>query len=148
MHETGTVTRLESNNAVVRVTPGEQCGSCPARGGCHGDLDLALTSRNHNIIAVNSVGAGVGDRVEVSIPERLRLKAGLVVFVLPVLLAVGGAIVGSLFGSDLATGIGAGTGLLAGILGAVVLDRSMDRRPGLQFQVSKILGRETAGECH
>jgi positive regulator of sigma E activity len=72
--------------------------------------------------ALDRLGARVGDEVEVEIPEGADMRAGIVVYVLPVAALLGGYLLGNLAGA--ATGLppdttgaaGAVMGVSAGLL--------------------------------
>ena len=145
MIEQGEVVKVEPGVATVRLSSGENCASCSARGGCHMEVDLGF-DKTRKLVAANRINARVGDTVEVLIPEQQRLQAGLIVFGLPVVLAVAGAIAGSLVGGDLAVLVGVLGGL--GLGGAVGIDRMMERRAGLHPVVSKVTGHGAEQACH
>jgi sigma-E factor negative regulatory protein RseC len=148
MYETGTVKNVTGSGVELEVTPGEQCGSCPRQGGCHSRMDLGITNQDRTIDARNDAGARVGDRVEVLIPGRRRLAAGLVVFGLPVLFGIAGAIIGSLAGSDAGTGIGLAVGLAAGFAAALLVNRLVGRRRDLLPRVVRIMKPAANESCH
>ena len=147
MTEIGEVVSYKGSTVELRLVESEHCRSCPSSGGCHASMDLGI-SGERRLEAQSRFKTRPGDRVEVVIPENKRLAAGLVVFVLPVLLALVGAVLGSLIApGNISTGIGAGVGLALGILGAVIIDRVMDRRTSLRPQVTRIVERG-APACH
>ncbi len=148
MTEQGSVASVRKGAAVVRLSPGGRCDSCPASGGCHANVDLGL-SRDRYLSVNDPLGVHRGDRVEVFVPDGQRLRAGLVLFGLPALTVLTGAIVGGLFGGNLATGLGLGAGLALGIGAARLLDRAMERRPGLRPSIVRVLpGEAVPGQCH
>lgn len=150
MTDIGEVIRTKDNEVELRMDGGERCGSCPQAGGCHASIDLGIAG-GRRLVAQCRLTTRVGDRVEVTIPEEHRLRAGLVVFGLPVLLAALGAVLGSVIGGtdggDLATGIGAGSGLALGIATSVTIDRRTGRwSSGLPWVV-RVLDRAVP-DCH
>lgn len=108
----------------------DNCGGCPQKPGT--EL-LAL--------AANTVGAQVGDRVEVESVAGSSIGVAVVVYVLPCV----GLMLGYFLGQALTLGelgsIGMGfLGVLAGFVPAVLLNRAVTRRKGPEFVVLSRLG--------
>ena len=120
MESTAIVTRIEGQHAMVEVSPvAAGCGRCHEAGGCgSGMLNKSLRPQQLSIYRLpNLVGAAVGDRVIISVPEGSVLRAALLAYLLPVLLLIAGAAVGTVVSdSDLIAVIGAGSGLALGLL--------------------------------
>ncbi|MFO7638205.1 MAG: SoxR reducing system RseC family protein [bacterium] len=146
MTEMGDVIASHDDSVELRLVRSEKCSSCPAAGGCP-SMDLGL-SRDCRLEARNALRARPGDRVEVTIPDRGQLVAGLAVFAIPVALAAAGAVLGNVLApGNLGTGIGVAAGLGLGIIGAVAIDRFTRRRAKLRPRVTRILHR-VAPACH
>jgi sigma-E factor negative regulatory protein RseC len=113
--ERGTVIAASDGAVDVRVAAGAACASCGAC--CHVDKD-GVTIEG----ARNALGAAVGDRVEVEIPEGADTRAGVIVFIVPAvgLLAgyAGGYLAGLALGvtPDLAGAVGAVAAIIAALL--------------------------------
>lgn len=105
--ERGTVIAARHGAVDVRVQAGKACENCSAC--CRVDKD-GVTIEN----ARDAFGSSVGDMVEVEIPEGADARAGVLVFVLPVV----GMLVGYGVGATLATVLG-GVPDLGGAIGAV-----------------------------
>ncbi len=104
---------------VEAVSPASGCGRCQEAGGCGGGLlNKSLRSeKSCHYRLQNLIGAKVGDRVIVSVPEGSVLRAALLAYLLPVLLLIAGAAVGTAVSdADLGALIGAVSGLLLGLL--------------------------------
>jgi len=77
MFETGKVAKIEEDKAVVNLSAGEYCDKCRI---CVFD-DGAQPSLRVD----NNIGAKIGDRVEVFIPDGMISKSSFAVFVLPIM---------------------------------------------------------------
>ena len=113
--ERGIVTVASEGAVDVRVSGGSACESCGAC--CRVDRD-GVTIEG----ALDSLGATVGDEVEVEIPEGADTRAGLIVFIVPAvgLLAgyLGGYLVAQALGftPDLGGAVGAVAAIVAALL--------------------------------
>jgi sigma-E factor negative regulatory protein RseC len=98
MHETGLVTRIQKTG-FASVTPlrGEFCGSCPCRGTCQ----VLGGKTERQIVAINRVGATVGDWVLVSIGAGSFLKISSIVYLLPILALAAGSYVGEKYSTQI-----------------------------------------------
>jgi positive regulator of sigma E activity len=87
--ETGTVIRLEGENAVVRMKSDGSCGKCglAAAGLCTGALAKILTVRN-------TEKARVGDRVKIGLVPAVQLKGYLLAYVSPLTGLFSGIVIG------------------------------------------------------
>ena len=107
--EKGIVTRTDGTMAWVTTNRSSSCEGCASRGACH-------ASENKNemeVRAVNTAGAGVGDRVVVSFQTASYLKASFLLYVFPVLAMIAGAVLGQ----ESATGLGLDPGVFSVICG-------------------------------
>ena len=122
------MTRCEA--VVVDVAGGEvwvevperapSCGSCKSADACQtGLLGLGTGPRRYRL--ENRIGARIGDRVQLTVADGTVWRASLLSYVLPLLLAIGGAAIGQFAAGD----VGAVTGMLAGLgCGLVLLRRN------------------------
>lgn len=96
------------------------CGSCKSADGCQtGLLGLTAGPRRYRLDTVCEVQ--VGDCVSLRVAEGALWQASWASYLLPVLLAIGGAAIGQSFAGDIA----AVAGLLAGLgLGFALLRRN------------------------
>lgn len=102
------------------------CGSCKTADACQtGLLGLGTGPRRYRL--ENRIGARVGDHVQLTVADGTVWRAALLSYVLPLLLAVGGAAIGQFAAGD----AGAVTGMLAGLgCGLVLLRRNEIRARG------------------
>jgi sigma-E factor negative regulatory protein RseC len=88
--EEGTVTRIEGSKAWVMVARSEMCDCCGSRGVCH----TLGGGKNMEAEALNSIKAGVGDRVQISIKPGILWKISMLFYLIPVIALVTGALLG------------------------------------------------------
>jgi sigma-E factor negative regulatory protein RseC len=120
------------------------CGSCKNTDACQGGL-LGLGAGPRRYRVNNLIGARVGDRVQLTVADGTLWRASLASYVLPVLLAIGGAVIGQSMAGD----AWAVLGTLAGLgCGFALLRRHeiRSRRKGhmfsLQVQTKKVRFKE------
>ena len=96
------------------------CGSCATADACQtGLLGMEAGPRRYRL--ENRIGARVGDRVQLTVADGTVWRASLLSYVLPLLLAIGGAAIGQFAAGD----AGALLGTLAGLgCGLVLLRRN------------------------
>ena len=107
--EQGIVLRTESDAAWVKTVRSSACEGCTAKGSCH----TTGSGEDMEVKAINSVGAGVGDRIVLSFETASLLKATFLIYVFPIILMITGAVLGQM----LAPRIGFSTSALSVLLG-------------------------------
>jgi positive regulator of sigma E activity len=123
MRENGKVIRTKNDRAEVEVAAKGECEHCTAAGICN----WTGTSLR-KVLAVNKVGAGAGDFVELETEEGTGAKSNLLVFGIPVLLMLAGVLIGGLIlRKDAWSGILAGVGLAVGFGIVKAIDISVNR---------------------
>lgn len=139
---------------VVAVADGEvwvevperapSCGNCKTADACQTGL-LGLGSGPRRYRLENRIGARLGDHVQLTVADGVLWRASLLSYVLPLLLAIGGAAIGQFAAGD----GGAVLGMLAGLgCGLVLLRRNELRARGdaslflLQSETMKIRIKE------
>ena len=139
------VVAAEGGEVLVEVPErAPTCGSCKTVDACQtGLLGLGTGPRRYRL--ENRIGARVGDHVQLTVADGTVWRASLVSYVLPLLLAIGGAAIGQYAAGD----VGAVTGMLAGLgCGLVLLRRNEIRARGdtslfsLQVETLKIRFKE------
>ncbi|MDP2826627.1 MAG: SoxR reducing system RseC family protein [Sulfuritalea sp.] len=109
------------------------CGNCKTSDACQDGL-LGLSAGPRRYRVVNLIGARVGDRVQLTVADGTLWRASLMSYVLPLLLAIGGAVVGQSMAGD----AWAAMGTLAGLGCGLVLLRGNEiraRRDGSLFSL-------------
>lgn len=121
------VTKLAGEFAVVEVDAlPSACGKCGDKGGC------GKPQAGPRRYAVrNTVGARVGDRVILSVPEGTVLKAAALSYLMPLVFVIGGAAAAmAAFGDGLPAVGGAVCGLALGLAVLRVWNLHAARSPG------------------
>lgn len=91
------------------------CGSCKTAGACQtGLLGLSAGPRRYRL--ENRIGARVGDHVQLTVADGTVWRASLMSYVLPLLLAIGGAAIGQFAAGDAGAVLGTLAGLGCGLL--------------------------------
>ena len=90
------------------------CENCSKTEACSEGLIGSAGVRRYRL--ANSIGARVGDRVQLTIADGGLWQASLASYVLPLLLAMAGAMLGQAMGSDGRAAIGTLLGLGVGLL--------------------------------
>lgn len=116
MEEHGVVVQKKQSIAVIRAERTTSCDSCASKKSCHS----GATSGGEILIeAEDMVGAKVGDRVVFSVSAGSVLKAGVLVYLVPVLSFIAGVVLGQAFLTGLIPGYNAD--LVAGATGLAFL---------------------------
>ena len=137
MIETGIVSKIQKDTALVTVVKGEQCKGCSA---CD-----AFGEGSAELLAQNDLSAKVGDRVEVEIDPKQVIRHSAIVFLLPVF----SLILGYFLGVNYLTKIGLseeGAGII-GSLGLMALtfvgiffyDRLLSKSDEVNARIIRIL---------
>lgn len=91
------------------------CGSCKSPALCRDGLPGSSAGPRRYRLD-NRIGARVGDRVSLTVADGTLWRAVLVSYVLPVLLAIGGAVIGQFAAGDAWAVMGMLTGLGCGLV--------------------------------
>lgn len=86
------------------------CGSCKTEDVCRSSL-LGQGAGPRRYRLENRIGASVGDRVRLTVAAGTVWRASLMSYVLPLVLAIGGAVIGQYGSGD----VGAALGTLGGL---------------------------------
>ena len=126
----GEVIELEGRRALVRTASRSGgCGRCAEPGGCGGaKISNMFQSESADFWLENAIGAGVGDRVLVCLPEDASLNAALWGYMIPVAGIVLGAAIGMFAGGAAASDAHALGGALVGLAAGALVSRALSRR--------------------
>lgn len=130
--ETGTVTKLKGDKALVQmdVESNSACKACG--GGCSRAADGV------RVMQVDRDGLQVGDRVRIKVPQRSGYLGMLFIFVLPMAFFVGGMLAGTQLESGRGHGmlpiLGGVGGLAAAFAIAWIVERILSSRAPLEVQ--------------
>lgn len=114
---------IDGDFAWVEVQRASACGRCENNGSCATGL-LGVQVRPARYRVRNRIGAREGDRVVLSVAEGIVFKVAMLVYFLPLAVALLGAAFGSAWG-DLETSLGMLLGLAVGFLGVRGLQAHM-----------------------
>ena len=129
MKETGLVIELVDSRAKVAMPPTSACKNC----------NLCLMHENTGMVteAWNDLGAKVGDRVCISVPDSGRIAGAVVLFLVPVLALLSGLVLGMWAAGQLGlrqhTTLGAGITALIFLIPSFFLIRWYDGRLTLRY---------------
>jgi len=106
----------------AEVSPlGGGCGHCSSANGCGSGKvsQLFCSSQPRKFVVLNQVGARVGDEVNVSLPEGVLLRSSWRMYLLPLLLMLGGGLIGAALAGETASRdsfalLGSSLGLVSG----------------------------------
>jgi len=90
------------------------CGSCKSAGACQGSV-LGTGAETRRYRLENSIGARVGDRVQLTVTDGTLWRTSVTSYVWPALLAVGGAAIGQSLAGDILAVPGSLLGLACGL---------------------------------
>jgi sigma-E factor negative regulatory protein RseC len=127
------VTSVAGEFAVVEVEAlPSACGKCGEKGSC----GKPQAGRRRYAVR-NTVGARIGDRVILSVPEGAVLKAAVLSYLMPLVFVIGGAAAAMAWlGDGLPAVGGAAAGLLAGLVILRVWNLRMARRSRSWLQLT------------
>ena len=138
MTERGMVARVKGNKATVRFDRRSACDKC----------HMCATTKDGmkvEVVVENTLGANVGDYVEVEMGEKYVLTAAAIVYVIPLVLIGAGIGIGTLI-NELAQALFALGGLIIGFVIAILLDRLVIRKKKGFVPTMKAICTETTDE--
>lgn len=138
MTERGMVAKVKGNKATVRFDRRSACDKC----------HMCATTKDGmkvEVVVENTLGANVGDYVEVEMGEKYVLTAAAIVYVIPLVLIGAGIGIGTLI-SELAQALFALGGLIIGFVIAILLDRLVIRKKKGFVPTMKAICTETTDE--
>lgn len=126
MLENGRVVAVDGHRVWVETRQNSACGACVAKAGCGQGVLNGLFSGKRHFIQVDSrhlaAPIQVHDEVELAIDEHVMLKGSFWVYVLPLLLMIGGAVLAQSWWPS-AGDASAISGAVAGFVGGLALLR-------------------------
>jgi sigma-E factor negative regulatory protein RseC len=141
MEETGTVVEIRGQVALVSTVAKGACHSCSARGVCHlgGDNTMVVEAWNRR-------GARVGDTVLIRLSSRSVLGAAFLLYLVPLLVFLGGFILGQVLTQNQLWAVVWGFFLMAAVyVGIRFLDRWLHRMKKLRPEIMEITSRASPG---
>jgi sigma-E factor negative regulatory protein RseC len=135
------VIQLDGKEASVQPVGTGGCGHCDSEGGCgSGTLTKVFCGDKPRQFKVrNEVNAGIGDEIQVSIPDGVLLRGAIKMYVLPLILLLAGGMAGDAAGRDGYAVVGAVLGLSLGFILA-----KMSPKAGLAVASSIVTSRSVS----
>ncbi|MFC1891749.1 SoxR reducing system RseC family protein [Thermodesulfobacteriota bacterium] len=137
--EQGIIEKLMGEKAMVRINQRSACAGCGSREGCE------ISGNDAHIEVINDIHAGIGDQVELSVPEGTVLKLSLLIYFIPVIALIIGAFAGDAIANKLQTDttlpaiIGGGVFMGTTFCFLRRLDRSSELTKKYQPRIEKII---------
>ncbi len=92
IEEIATVMAVHANGVEVACFSKSACGQCKQNSTCGtGLVSKALPGRDHRFVIATDLPLAVNQQVRIGIPEQSLLTSALLVYLLPLLLLLGGA---------------------------------------------------------
>ncbi len=120
MQETGTIISTHGNKAVIQLNRGEKCDGC--------NVCSAFGENKMQLEALNSIGAAVGDWVQVVVQPQQVIKSSMLIFILPLFMMLAGYFVAVRFIPPHSEGVGIVGAFTALALAFVVIKLTDKRR--------------------
>lgn len=142
LEETGTVVAVREGRLWVETQSRSICSHCTS-GSCTTSAVSKLFGVRHNRVQLeNSLGAKVGERVVIGIPDDLLVRAAILCYLLPLMIMVMGAVLGSVAGaSEGVQSLMAVGGLAVGFLLVRWGIRSVPSQQRFQLQLLRYAGQ-------
>jgi len=148
IEETAHIVSVEEGHAWVETERRSSCGSCSAKGCGTGALSKILGRRTQRLRVKNPIDAQVGDTVILGIEEGVLIRGSLMVYILPLLLMLGGGLLGEALAPQWESDP-EGLSLLFGIIGLVggfLILRRYNRRVANDPHYSAVILRKVTPE--
>ena len=120
------VVQVQGKEALVEAGGGGGCGHCNSEKGCGSSkLTQLFCSKPRQFKVQNEANACVGDEVQIMLQGGVLLRGAVLIYVLPLVLLLGGGMLGSQWSSDAASrdgfaAIGSLLGLAIGFVAAKI----------------------------
>jgi len=115
MEEEGIVIEDRNGRVVIRAERSSSCDNCASKSLCHS----GASGEEGLIEAENPVGARVGDHVVFTVGAGSIMKAGVLLYLVPILCFIAGVVLGQTAGTALLPS--ANADLVSGVFGVVFL---------------------------
>ena len=141
--EEGVIIRTDRSGTWVKTLRSDACESCSSKSTCHS----LGGGKEMEVSAINLIGARVGDRVVLKMDTLAFLKGTFLVYMVPVLLLVGGAGLGewialtSHLTSPLPSILGGFGGLAFGLVLMKVVANRLAKKDAYRPRISRVIGR-------
>lgn len=134
------VIRLEGKEALVESTQGGGCGNCDSENGCgSGKLSQLFCSTPRRFRVRNDANAQVGSLVQVTLEEGVLLRSALLMYMLPLVLLLGGALAGAQWANEVNSDAWSAIGGLIGLSLGFVLVKVISLRRRLSSVAQPVI---------
>jgi len=121
IEEIGTVLNLDGNYALVATERKNTCGGCAAKNSCGtGVIGKFVGNRYPNIRVLNEVGALVGEKVILGVPEKVLTTVSFRFYIIPLILLLLFSLTGEWVANELSLDSTEPFSILGGLLGLMV----------------------------
>jgi len=123
------VVKVLGNEALVEAIGEGGCGQCSSEKGCGSSkLTQLFCSKPRQFTVRNEANAGIGDEVQITLQDGVLLRSSILIYVLPLVLLLGGGMLGAFFSHDVASRDGyAAVGSLLGLCGGFWLAKLLSK---------------------
>ena len=101
IEEQGTIIRINNDIAFISIEKGAECDSCGSKALCKAGGGGAREDKSMTVEARNPIGAEVGERVVFTVGAATVLRAGMMLYLVPLLSFIAGVVVGQVLGPEL-----------------------------------------------
>ena len=132
MRETGVIVSEKNNQVTVQIVKGDKCENC--------NLCSATGPNQMQIVAFNSLGAKVGDMVEVEVPPGKVIGYSFIIFIIPIIMMIVGYFAGVAIAKNPSGGEGAGIiGSISGLALSFLIIKIFDSQLGRDEQSATVV---------
>ncbi len=90
MEEEGVIVEISGFTAIIKASRSGSCDSCSAKSSC-----ASISETEMLVEANNSIGAKIGDHVLYSVGAGSIIKAGVMLYLMPILAFIAGVVIGT-----------------------------------------------------
>lgn len=96
IEEQASVVEIHGKSALVQTRRKTACSSCAAQKGCGtGVISTVFDKSSARVVALNDIGAEVGEQVVVGIDESMLVRGSAVAYLMPILMMFACSLLGS-----------------------------------------------------
>lgn len=141
MEEHGLVVQIKGKNAVIKTQRTSACDNCSSKKSC----GTGGAGSDVLVEVENPAGAKVGDRVAFSVGSTSILKAGLIIYLVPILSFIAGVVIGQVVSGslpginpDLVSGLIGAAFLAAAFIGLKLYNAFLDRNSSFRAKILRV----------
>lgn len=143
MEENGVVVQIKDSTALIRAQRSTACDGCASKKSCHGEQTAGAETF---IEAENPIGARVGDHVIFSVGAGSVIKAGLLLYLFPIISFITGVVLGQTaavrifpkHNPDLVSGVLGAVFLVLAFIGLKVYGFFIDKKTSFRPKILRV----------